>query len=93
MKIKCDRVIVHWVPEDCRLCREQRIFCAEVEQSRSRVTQSNTPSWYIVQVKPNSHKIAVRNLQRQGFDTFLPMHEVTRRTAAKFETVIRPLFA
>ena len=57
------------------------------------MTSANTPSWYIVQFKPNSHKIAVRNLQRQGFETFLPMHEVTRRTVVKFETVIRPLFA
>ena len=57
------------------------------------MTPPNTPSWYIVQFKPNSHKIAFRNLQRQGFETFLPMHEVTRRTVVKFETVIRPLFA
>jgi transcriptional antiterminator RfaH len=57
------------------------------------MTSSDTLSWYIVQLKPNSHKIAVRNLQRQGFETFLPMHEVTRRTVVKFETVIRPLFA
>ena len=39
---------------------------------------SNIISWYVVQFKPNSHKIALRNLQRQGFETFLPMHEVTR---------------
>ena len=57
------------------------------------MTRPNTPAWYIVQFKPNSHKIAVRNLERQGFETFLPMHEVTRRTVTKFETVIRPLFA
>ena len=57
------------------------------------MTPSNTLSWYIVQFKPNGHKIALRNLQRQGFDTFLPMHEVTRRTAVKFETVIQPVFA
>ena len=44
------------------------------------MTLSNTLSWYIVQFKPNSHKISVRNLQRQEFETFLPMHEVTRRT-------------
>ena len=50
------------------------------------MTPPNTLSWYIVQFKPNSHKIAVRNLQRQGFETFLPMHEVTRRTVVKFET-------
>ena len=35
----------------------------------------------------------MRYLQRQGFETFLPMHKVTRRTVAKFKTVIRPLFA
>ena len=46
------------------------------------MTSSDTTSWYIVQFKPNSLKIAVRDLQRQGFETFLPMHEVTRRTAA-----------
>ena len=57
------------------------------------MTSSDTKSWYIVQFKPNSHKIAVRNLERQGFETFLPMHEVARRSAVKFETVIRPLFA
>ena len=54
---------------------------------------SKTLSWYIVQFRPNSHKIALRNLERQGFETFLPMQEVSRRTAVKFETVIRPLFA
>ena len=57
------------------------------------MTIPKTCPWYIVQFKPNSHKIAVRNLERQGFETFLPMHEVTRRTAVKFETVMRPLFA
>jgi transcriptional antiterminator RfaH len=57
------------------------------------MTTATTLSWYIVQFKPNSHKIAVRNLERQGFETFLPMHEVTRRTVVKFETVTRPLFA
>ena len=57
------------------------------------MTPSNKFSWYIVQFKPNCHKIAVRNLERQGFETFLPTHEVIRRTAAKFETAIRPLFA
>ena len=55
--------------------------------------QPSKTSWHIVQFKPNSHKIALRNLERQGFETFLPVHEVTRRTAVKYETVIRPLFA
>ena len=64
-----------------------------VERTGDYMTPPNSTSWYIVQIKPNSHKIAVRNLERQGFKTFLPTHEVTRRTAIKFETVTRPLFA
>ncbi|MDA8751065.1 hypothetical protein N9M77_05910 [Planktomarina temperata] len=43
------------------------------------MTPSDTTPWYIVQFKPNSHKIAVSNLLRQGFETFLPMHEVTQQ--------------
>ena len=48
--------------------------------------------WYLVRFKPNSHKIAARNLQRQSFQTFLPMQDVTRRRAGKFHTVLQPLF-
>jgi transcriptional antiterminator RfaH len=57
------------------------------------MTTHNNFLWYIVQFKSNSHKIAVRNLERQGFETFLPMHEVMRRTAVRFEAVIQPLFS
>ncbi len=53
----------------------------------------NTFPWYIVQFKPNSHKIAIRNLERQGFKTFLPLQEVTLRRMVKFEKVIQPLFS
>jgi len=47
----------------------------------------------LLNLKPNNHKIAVRNLERQGVETFLPLHEVRWRTATKFETVIQSLFA
>ena len=48
--------------------------------------------WYLAQIKPNSHRIAVRNLNRQGFKTFLPMYEVTRRKGLRFTTDVTPLF-
>ena len=41
-------------------------------------------NWYLLQVKPNQHKIANRNLKRQGFATFSPLLETTRRTANRF---------
>lgn len=53
---------------------------------------SEPTSWYLVQVKPNCQRIAQRNLDRQGFVTFLPQHEVTRRIRNRFRVETRPLF-
>jgi transcriptional antiterminator RfaH len=49
-------------------------------------------NWFLAQFKPNSHNIAERNLVRQGFRTFLPMQEETKRSRGKFITQVRPLF-
>lgn len=53
---------------------------------------SVSDSWLLVQFKPNSHRLAVTNLERQGFDVFLPMTEVTKRQAGRFLTRMTPLF-
>lgn len=49
-------------------------------------------TWYLAQLKPNSHRIAERNLQRQKFQTFLPLQEVVARKNEKFASKLRPLF-
>ena len=49
-------------------------------------------SWFLAQFKPNGHRIAERNLNRQGFRTFLPLQEETRRQRSKFTTTLRPFF-
>ena len=48
--------------------------------------------WYLIQFKPNSHRLAERNLLRQGFETFLPMQKITRRKASRFVSDLKPLF-
>ncbi|MBF9038851.1 transcriptional activator RfaH [Rhodobacterales bacterium LSUCC0246] len=48
--------------------------------------------WYLVQFKPNSHNIALRNLNRQGFETFLPMLTFISRVGSRFVPKSRPLF-
>ena len=48
--------------------------------------------WFLVQFKPNSSKLAERNLRRQGFKTFLPLQEATRRKASKFVNYLKPFF-
>ncbi len=49
-------------------------------------------SWFLAQLKPNCAKIAGKNLQRQGFKTFLPLEEKTRPRNGKFSTATRLLF-
>jgi transcriptional antiterminator RfaH len=48
--------------------------------------------WFLAQLKPNSAKIAEKNLKRQGFNTFLPLVEETRQHNKQFINSIRPLF-
>lgn len=48
--------------------------------------------WFLIQFKPNAHSMAARNLNRQGFETFLPMQEITKRKASRFVNQLRPLF-
>ncbi len=48
--------------------------------------------WFILQFKPNSHHQASKNLNRQGFETFLPLHDTTSRKASRFITTNQPLF-
>ena len=49
-------------------------------------------NWYLVQLKPNGHRLAKANLERQAFKTFLPLQNVTKRSAHKFVDRHVPLF-
>ena len=40
--------------------------------------------WCVAQVKPYSYNSAIQNLERQGFETFLPKMETTQRQENKF---------
>ena len=48
--------------------------------------------WFILQFKSNSHHLAVKNLNRQGFETFLPLHDTTSRKLSRFINTSKPLF-
>ncbi len=48
--------------------------------------------WFVAQLKPNSHRIAERNLLRQGFDVFCPKESITKRAGSRFRPATRLLF-
>ena len=48
------------------------------------MNQSLDKKWFIAQIKPNSYNSAIQNLERQGFETFLPKMKITQRQENKF---------
>jgi transcriptional antiterminator RfaH len=48
--------------------------------------------WYLVQLKPGGGDRARRNLDRLGFETFMPMRWETRRRSGRMTENLRPLF-
>ena len=48
------------------------------------MSQNLVKKWLIAQIKPNSYDLAIRNLERQGFEIFLPKMEITQRQNEKF---------
>jgi len=51
-----------------------------------------TKEWFILQFKSNSHHLAIKNLTRQGFEIFLPLHDTTSRKLSRFINTSKPLF-
>lgn len=49
-------------------------------------------SWYLIQAKPKSEKLAKENLERQGYATYLPL--ILGRTKRRGKTIkaIQPMF-
>lgn len=54
--------------------------------------QDRSSTWYLAQLKPNCARIAERNLRRQGFRTFLPLEQTTRRSGSRFIQTEQPVF-
>ena len=48
--------------------------------------------WFLAQLKPGGFKLATRNLARQGFETFMPFQDITRRRAGRLQADTRPIF-
>jgi|SRR6056297_443982 len=60
--------------------------------SLSQVSQSDHELWYLAQLKPGGFERAVTNLARQGYESFMPLREETRRRAGRWTKSLRPLF-
>jgi transcriptional antiterminator RfaH len=49
-------------------------------------------SWYAAQLRPNGERLALVNLQRQGFNSFSPKIWETKRTDKGSQRLLKPMF-
>lgn len=49
-------------------------------------------SWYLIQTKTRQERIAQENLERQGYETYLPFAEIRRRKRGRTVRVVDPMF-
>ena len=66
--------------------------CHSLMHEKDNKQKVQSKRWYLAQCKPNATHIAVRNLDNQGFASFLPLQEGTKRKGKGFHHQIRPLF-
>ena len=63
---------------------------------RKQLNQTNTQnhrSWYLVYTKPKQERLSQENLQRQGYETYLPLIRGRKRRQGKITQVIEPMFS
>lgn len=51
-----------------------------------------TAGWIAIYTKPNEEKVALGNIERQGYQAYCPLIRRSRSHARKLDTVLRPLF-
>jgi len=49
--------------------------------------------WFVVHTKPRQEQRALENLQRQGFDAWLPMLTLEKLRRGRIEKVVEPMFS
>ena len=50
------------------------------------------PRWFAANVRPQSERVAIVNLERLDFRSFLPTRAKTARHALQFLTAVAPMF-
>lgn len=56
------------------------------------MVEAGTKKWYLVYCKPRQEDVARTNLERQGFEPYLPMIRQPRRRLNRRVTVVEPMF-
>lgn len=68
------------------------ISTAEPATLSTKSSALSTESWYLVHTKPRQEDVALANLQRQGYECYLPQLRIERIRRRKAEIATEPMF-
>src|SRR3989338_3344929 len=57
-----------------------------------RSMNDETKSWYLIYSKPQQERMAEENLERQGYQVYLPFIELRKRRGTQYKIITEPLF-
>ena len=57
-----------------------------------REVKAPAASWFVVAAKPRQEAVALQNLERQGYEAFLPQIKLRKRRRGRWQEVLEPLF-
>ncbi len=63
-----------------------------IKPNSLHMKQGDTKHWYLVYCKPRQERVAKDNLERQGFEIYLPVARQRRRRLGRPKMVIEPMF-
>jgi transcriptional antiterminator RfaH len=49
-------------------------------------------AWYLIYSKPQQERLALENLERQGYPSYLPLMRNRRRRKGRYASIIEPMF-
>lgn len=49
-------------------------------------------AWYLIYTKPRRERAALENLERQGYQAYLPRVRVRRRVGGRYAALVEPMF-
>lgn len=56
-------------------------------------SDQSTKAWYLVYTKPKGEVTAKENLNRQGYEAYLPLINISKRRRGRYVTLTEPMFS
>lgn len=82
-----EKTVVELVSPDCLMH-----ISSTASPDQPAIVSPATTAWYLLHTKPRQEEVALMNLERQGYECYLPLMRIERARRRKVATVAEPMF-